>query len=558
MNKGQLGQNQSDVIVARWMLILRPAVITATLGVGLVLLPTASLLPSGMERQPLAILVIGTYVLTGLYWLAMRFSGMTATMLATQIAFDIFIITVMIHYTGGVESPFVGFYFLSVMCASLFFGRFATYAFSTQAALFYTYYIFRVYLKTVGEDSLFNTPEGIDGVKLGTYVYAVLMYGVGFLSSTFAVRLRGKDTALDNILKLLREAKLDTLDILQSMTNGLVTVDNQNRIMYINRVAGSILDIDPVVAVGKNYNAYLHDRTRGLVDFLDRQGNKGPSLSEAEIEVRKRSGGVIPLGLTSMPLYDTEGGRRGTIVNFKDLTEKKKMQDMIRQSERMAAIGELSAAIAHEIRNPLASIANVVELLPDMDEKDEPQKQKLYRIIEKESARLQRISTEFLAFARIQNPDISSVDIHTVIDEVIALMENDPRKNEDVAIENEIPPGTIISFDPDHLRQVIFNVLINSMQAVEGAGTITFSRDIRLQEKEGYIRLICADTGPGFPEEALGRMFEPFFSTKHEGTGLGLAIVRKIIIANKGRVIARNLDGGGAEFILDAPTAGGA
>jgi len=255
-------------------------------------------------------------------------------------------------------------------------------------------------------------------------------------------------------------------------------------------------------------------------------------------------------------LYDTDGSRRGVIVNFKDLTEKKKLLEMIRQSERMAAIGELSAAIAHEIRNPLASICNAAEILSENYGKKDSQVMKLIYVIEKESERLQRISSEFLTFARMTTPDIKPIYLKKVLDDVLTLIENDPRKTENIIIRNYIDENKKVLFDSDNLQQLIINVIINSLEALKGKGIITINAEDHERPFDNYIRVVFSDNGPGFPEEALGHMFEPFFSTKKGGTGLGLALVRKIAISNHGRVFARNRKSGGAEVTLDLPVSG--
>ena len=532
------GNSGSDWIIARWMLIIRPAVVAATLGAAMFMFP---------QKTSLAVVVSGTFILTFLYWLAHYFSGISRLLLATQIAFDVFIITVIIHYTGGFDSSFVGFYLLSIMCASLFFGRLATLLFSTQSAVFYVIYLF---ILSPNLDSTF-VPENMRVNIFQAVLYCVLMYGVGFLSSYFAEKVRGKDTALTNVLKLLKEAKLDTMDILQSMTNGLITIDTAGRIIYMNKVAENILQTDRRIAVGKKYVDVFASRNEELIKVFILQLVNTSHVSEKEIDIYRKDGSIIPIGLTSMPLYDIDGSRRGVIVNFKSLTEKKKLLEMIRQSERMAAIGELSAAIAHEIRNPLASIGNAAEILSENTDEKDPHFSSLLNVIEKESGRLQRLSTDFLNFARTKAPDIKPLNLKEAIDDVLALIDNDPRKTNDIIIRNNVDGNTMVLFDVDHLQQLVINIIINSIQAIEDHGVIGIGLEDDPSYSDDYIRLIFSDTGPGFPEEALGHMFEPFFSTKKDGTGLGLALVRKIAVINHGRVFARNRDGGGAEVTLD-------
>jgi len=518
------------------MLIIRPAVVTATLGAAVIVLPLEYI-----EKTPIMIVVLGTYLLTLLYWIAQYVSGVSRLLLSTQIAFDIFIITVIVHYTDGPDSFFFGFYLLSIMCASLFFRRLVTYLFVTQAAIFYLYDLF------VLPDIV---PKGSD-IVFQTALYILLMYAVGFLSNYYAEKVRGKDTALMNALRLLKDAKLDTWDILQSMTNGLITVDTDGRIIYMNAVAEEILEIESGYAVGKPYSVVFEDRIGGLAELFDRQMISSGDDSENEIEVYNHEGSTIPLGFTSMPLYDTDGSRRGAIVNFKDLTEKKNLLEMLRQSERMAAIGELSAAIAHEIRNPLASISNAVEMLTENIDTENPHEARLLEVIEKESGRLQQISTDFLHFARMRNPDIGPLSLKQAIDDVLILVDNDPRNTDGIVAGNHVPEGICVLFDADQFRQLVLNIVINSLEVLEGKGEINISVATDHELSERYVRLVLADNGPGFQEKSLGSVFEPFYSTKKDGTGLGLALVRKIAIGNGGRVFARNRKGNGAEIILD-------
>lgn len=532
--------------IVRWMLILRPAVVTATLGVAMLILPDGMI-----DKFPVGVVVFGTYLLTFLYWLTQRLSGISRTLLATQITFDIIIITVIIHYTGGYDSSFVGFYFLSIMCASLFFRRIVTFLFSLFAVTVYLSYL-GLFTPVFGAE--FPDIAARHGIYLQALLYGVLMVAVGLFSSYYSERLIRKDTALSSALRLLREARLDTSDILQSMNNGLVAFDMSGRVMYSNQAAMKILRIAPG-SLAEGYDSLLSGRAPALAGIIRRELSARSSGTEEEIEITDAHGNPIPIGLATVPLYDTEGGRRGVIVNFKDLTEKQKLVEMIRQSDRMAAVGELSAAIAHEIRNPLASLCNAVELLTEEVDDRNGKVPRLVGIIERESARLQRITTEFLKFARLRDSEIQAVNLRAAVEEVVILIGNDPRKTGDVVIGTRIPASLTVYFDPDQLRQSLINVLLNSLEALEGRGEIQITLERKRKADDKYARLVITDTGPGFGD-SLGRVFEPFFSTKKEGTGLGLALVRKMVVANRGRVFAKNTASGGAEIAIDIPLSG--
>jgi two-component system, NtrC family, sensor histidine kinase PilS len=536
-----------DLPVVRWMLILRPAVVTATLGVAMLILPREAI-----DKFPIAVVVFGTYLLTLLYWMTQTISGISRSLLATQIAFDIFIITIIIHYTGGYDSSFVGFYFLSIMCAALFFRRLVTFLFSLQAILFYVAYLsfFTDVFRSPFVDASIRK-----GVILQAILYGILMLAVGFLSSHYSEGIARKDTALSSVLALLNRAKLDTSDILQSMNNGLIAFDMSGRVMYLNHAAGRILELKEV-SVGERYDRFFDSRTEEFRKIIGRELKEDSPGADEEIEIVDRTNVPVPIGLTTIPLFDTDGSRRGIIVNFKDLTEKQKLVEMIRQSDRMAAIGELSAGIAHEIRNPLASICNAVEILSEEIGSRDERVSRLIEVIMKESDRLQRISSEFLKFARMKMPETQPVELRKVVEDVILLIDNDPRKTADVTIRNLIQKNPVVTFDPDHLRQLVINVIINSLDALDGKGTIEIRVERKTKTTDGFLRLVISDDGPGFPAGALKSVFEPFFSTKKDGTGLGLALVRKMAVSNHGRVLARNRTGGGAEIAFDIPLNG--
>ena len=156
----------------------------------------------------------------------------------------------------------------------------------------------------------------------------------------------------------------------------------------------------------------------------------------------------------------------------------------------------------------------------------------------------------------MKSPDSQTVDLKKTVEDVVALVDNDPRKTDSVEIKNRIPNGPSVRFDPDHLKQLILNVVINSLDAIGGSGTIDFSLERKRKSNEGFVRLVISDNGPGFPADSLKSVFEPFYSTKKEGTGLGLALVRKMAVGNHGRVFARNKVTGGAEIVLDIPLDG--
>jgi C4-dicarboxylate-specific signal transduction histidine kinase len=156
----------------------------------------------------------------------------------------------------------------------------------------------------------------------------------------------------------------------------------------------------------------------------------------------------------------------------------------------------------------------------------------------------------------MRNPDIIRIELKNAIDEVILLIENDPRKTEQVVIRNRVNGNQAVYFDPDHLKQLLINVMINSLDALGGNGEIEIGLEKKKKAADTFVRLIISDNGPGFPEDVIGSVFEPFFSTKKEGTGLGLALVRKIAVSNQGRVFAKNRKNGGAEIALDIPVNG--
>jgi two-component system sensor histidine kinase PilS (NtrC family) len=242
--------------------------------------------------------------------------------------------------------------------------------------------------------------------------------------------------------------------------------------------------------------------------------------------------------------------KRGVIAVFKDLTEVREMEERMRKADRLAAIGELSAGIAHEIRNPLASISGSIEMLYNELELAGDDK-RLMQLVMRESDRLNRIINDFLEFARLRPPTRRAVSVSKCLVEVVTLLRNNPAvKN---GVETEIRSASddvVVEFDEEQMKQVMLNLAINACEAMHGSGKLVIETK---RTADGRAKVVFQDEGCGIGDEARAHLFEPFFTTKEGGTGLGLAIANKIVEAHGGRIEARNRSGGGAEFSVVLP-----
>jgi two-component system sensor histidine kinase PilS (NtrC family) len=255
------------------------------------------------------------------------------------------------------------------------------------------------------------------------------------------------------------------------------------------------------------------------------------------------------LGISSSPLVVPQVGVVGYVYNFQDLTEEKRREAEYRTKDRMATLGRMAAGIAHEIRNPLASIAGSVKLLRSIGEMDDDQS-KLIAIVSRESERLNKLASDFLLYSRDQRFEFHQVDVVTLLEETLLLIEHHPLFGPQVRIERKFPRrGVTISADSDKLRQVFWNICDNSLKAMPNGGTLT----AQIEEEGKRIRVVLSDTGMGFTDVQLEKVFEPFQSGFNEGTGLGLALVYQIIRGHQGSILVDSHAGKGARFVIELP-----
>jgi two-component system sensor histidine kinase PilS (NtrC family) len=243
-------------------------------------------------------------------------------------------------------------------------------------------------------------------------------------------------------------------------------------------------------------------------------------------------------------------GAVGYVFNFQDLTDEKRRQTADRAKERMATLGRLSAAIAHEIRNPLASIAGSVKLLKSIAQLDGDQ-DRLVDIVSRESERLNKLVSDFLIYARDQRFEFREVNLVQLLEETLVLLEHHPTFGSAYRIERKMPRRPVIACaDADKLRQVFWNICDNSLKAMPQGGTLT----AEIEDRNGrLVRIVLADTGVGFSSAEAENLFEPFQAKFPNGTGLGLAIVYQIIQGHSGRVEVESAPGRGSRFLIEIP-----
>ncbi len=457
-----------------------------------------------------------------------------------QTAADVVFAAVVIQMTGGLLSGFTFLYLLAILGAAVMGTRAQVLATAGACAL-----IFSVLsalqladwvqpLTALGEAP--RLPFSQVWPELARPLAA--MAAVTALSSFLAVQLARSAHEVGS-LRVLTE------NVLRSLGSGLVTLSSDDRVRYANPAALEILDLGPE-AIGAPLAEILPgiDRLRARVpDMRERQ----------ELLYRRPDGREVRLGLTLSPLLDEAGAVVGSVLNFQDVTRIHELAERVRRSERLAALGELSASVAHEVRNPLAAISASAQLLDRAGRP--PEERQICEVLVREAQRLDRLVSDLLAFTRPSPPSPVPLDLSRAAADVRQSFAADPAST-DVRVElvNSDPSCPRAMADPSQISQVLWNLLRNAAQAMDGRGTI----HVRIEPHGAdAVRLVVEDEGPGIPEGELDRVFEPFFTKKPGGSGFGLAIAHRIVEAHGGTIRACNRPDGGARFEIVLPAATG-
>jgi two-component system sensor histidine kinase PilS (NtrC family) len=481
-----------------------------------------------------------------------------------QLGIDHLFIAGLIYYTGGIGSFFPIVYIFSIIgCSILLYKRGAFYSASLSTFLYGLILLLQLYgwIRPPGQ---VVTPEASQ-VFYSLVIYLAAYHIVAFLSSIISEELKKKKTEL--IQKQVDYDQLETFNrnIVQSLDSGLLTIDLNGRINFLNRTAEKILNRKGVELV----NASIYDLLPEISGVVEELKRKSPDFlsdyQRYEAILPAENGRNLYLGFSISPLTDPDGSLIGHTLIFQDITRFKEMEEQMKRYDRMAAIGSLAAGMAHEIRNPLASLSGAIQMLKSELTLDHQQSH-LMEITLRESERLNALITDFLLFAHPPHTHRSSWEIGKILDETVELFTHSPVFHEGIHITRPRRNGEMLAVvDPDQVKQVIWNLLINAAQALPESGDIrislektneTFGGSIPLRtpaRKKDWVKIMIADSGNGIAPQEKEKIFEPFYTTKEGGTGLGLSIVHKIIESHNGVIKVESEVGRGATFTVFLP-----
>ncbi|MBE0503964.1 MAG: PAS domain S-box protein [Desulfuromonadales bacterium] len=465
-----------------------------------------------------------------------RFLRRFELFLQSQIAWDLLFITLLVFLTGGIESPFAFLFILVILSASIFFRQRQTLIVAAASAILYGSLIdlqYFGYIPLILLDNTSSLPTART-VLYDVYANILAFFLSAFLGGILSVRLRRSEEALKE--KQIDYEELDRLNraIVANIGSGIMTINPAGKIRVFNHGAERIIGLSQSEAYDRDVRDILPALAIYDGAFQHTRRNEGTFVAG--------NGRKLTLGFTTTLIAGVGKKEDNLLISFQDLTHLKEIEEQLRRNDRLVAVGQLSAGLAHEIRNPLASISGSVQLLIEGGSVS-VNDQQLLHIVLREAERLNLLLGDFLRFARPTPPTLLRHDLALIFNDLLEVVKADPRFGH-IQFLKEYGSSEFLC-DDGQLRQALLNLLINAAEAINGAGTIRLGAAI-----DHGVTIRVEDSGPGLPPEVQKQLFNPFFTTKENGTGLGLATVHTIVNAHGGRIEVSKSNLGGAAFTL--------
>jgi two-component system sensor histidine kinase PilS (NtrC family) len=491
-------------------------------------------------------LIATVYILTFVYIIAFKRLGPSLRFAYVQIGLDTLFVTFLIYVTGSIASVFSFLYLVVIVYASILLYKRGSLIMATLCSIQYGVMID---LEYYGVLKPFHTTDSISiqGYEESYVLYKIIMtvvacFLVAFLSSLLAQQTLRTEKELKAKQKDLEQLEAVNASIVHSMDSGLLTLTPAGMITTFNRAAEVITGFSREEVLGRPLSSIFPDVVRHAASS-DAPFKRKPY--RYDVEFKKKDGADGYLGFSMSSLKEPDGNSIGNLLIFQDLTAFKNMEDHVKRVEKLAAIGEMAAGIAHEIKNPLASMSGSIQLL-EKEANNTHVARKLMDIVLRETDRLNALANDFLLFARPSSDKIESVELSSAIGDTLELFRKNGICQDRITVVQDLTPGVWTEMDPKHTRQVLWNLLLNAAQAIDGTGAIQVS----LKTAENMVQVTVKDGGCGMSEETIGKIFDPFFTTKVHGTGLGLSIVYRLLEPYNGRLDVQSRQGQGSTFTL--------
>jgi two-component system sensor histidine kinase PilS (NtrC family) len=539
----------------RWLMASRVAIVTFLLGIATFIEIKGTEPFSYISLPLLFIIIFITYLISIIYIILLKIVRNIRFNIYIQIFCDVLLITGLVYVTGGINSIYSVFYPLVIIYAVLFLPRSGVLIIASASAIFYGLLLDLEYYGILSpppnlilQDYYYSAGYVFSRIIIHTFSF----YIIAILASYVIEKEKRTRTLLAETENAFRQLDLLHRSMIESIDAGILTTNLLGNIKSFNRAAEEITGYS-FAEVGDHNVDKIFPGLGEMLAQIDSTDFASLVQKRVELVFAGRGQETQILGCSISPLKNNRGRRIGSIIIFQDLTAIKKMEKTIERNRRLAFIGEMAAVLAHEMRNPLASISGSIQVLKKdltLSETDE----KLMQIVLRGKDQLESFMKDFLLLARPSPGTSEEFDLRGIITDVIESLQYVPDWHEGIEIVRRLDGASIMRANRMEIRQILWNLVLNGVQSMPEGGRLTIETGWSPEDEGGVaIEIRISDTGCGIESKYLGKILEPFYTTKERGTGLGLAIVNRVVECQGGTLRIDSVPNGGTTCTVWLP-----